>query len=212
MSEGDTELEAAQDATCRTERKLGEGAISSCPTVIRCAATVAAIACLGALGVSAQAGATDGEWRVFGADAGATRYSPLDQIHAGNLADLDVAWRWSARNYGTPPPSGRMQVSPLVIDGILYTTAGNQRSVVAIQAATGETLWIWRPSENERRWGDIIEPVARSSGRGVSYWTDGAGDERIFVVMNSALDGCSGGSDGESGRGIWCWRRGGHDG
>ena len=122
---------------------------------------------------------------MFGADAGATRYSPLDQIHSGNVGDLEVVWRWSARNYGTPPPSGRMQVSPLVIDGILYTTAGNQRSVVAIEAATGETLWIWRPGENERRWGDIIEPVARSSGRGVSYWTDGAGDDRIFVVTPS---------------------------
>jgi quinoprotein glucose dehydrogenase len=78
-----------------------------------------------------------------------------------------------------------MQISPLVIDGILYTTVGNQRSVVAIEAATGETLWIWRPDENERRWGDIIEPVARGAGRGVSYWTDGAGDERIFVVTPS---------------------------
>ena len=157
--------------------------------VIRCAAAAAAVVCLAAAGATAgaqaQSGAANGEWGVFGADAGATRYSPLDQIHAGNVADLEVAWRWSARNYGSAPPFGRMQVSPLVIDGILYTTAGNQRSVVAIDAATGETLWIWRPSENERRWGDIIEPVARSSGRGVSYWTDGAGDERIFVVTPS---------------------------
>ena len=154
-------------------------------SVIRCAAGAAAFVCLGAAGATAQSGAANGEWGVFGADVGATRYSPLDQIHSGNVGDLEVAWRWSARNYGTPPPAGRMQVSPLVIDGILYTTAGNQRSVVAIEAATGETLWIWRPGENERRWGDIIEPVARSSGRGVSYWTDGAGDERIFVVTPS---------------------------
>ena len=74
---------------------------------------------------------------------------------------------------------------PLVINGVLYTTVGNQRSVVAIEAATGETLWSWRPGDNEQRWGDIIEPVARSSGRGVSYWTDGAGDERIFEVTPS---------------------------
>ena len=160
-------------------------ALSTRYPVIRCAATAAAVVCLGAASVTAQSGAANGEWGVFGADAGATRYSPLDQIHAGNVGDLEVAWRWSARNYGTPPPSGRMQISPLVIDGILYTTAGNQRSVVAIEAATGETLWIWRPGENERRWGDIIEPVARSAGRGVSYWTDGAGDERIFVVTPS---------------------------
>ena len=124
------------------------------------------------------------EWRWFGSDAGATRYSSASQINADNVGKLTVAWRWSARNQGTRPPT-QMQVSPLVIDGIMYTTAGDQRNVVAIDAATGETLWTWRPGPNERRWGDIIEPVARSAGRGVSYWTDGAGDERIFVVTPS---------------------------
>ena len=163
--------------------------------VIRCAA-VAAVACLGTVGVSAQNGAVDREWGVFGADAGATRYSPLDEIHSGNVGDLEVAWRWSARDQGTPPPSGRMQISPIVINGVLYTTAGNQRSVIALDAATGEPLWNWHPGDSERRWGDIIEPVARSAGRGVTYWTDGAGDERIFVVTPSyqlvALDARTG--------------------
>ena len=42
-----------------------------------------------------------------------------------------------------------------------------------LDAATGEPLWNWHPGDNERRWGDIIEPVARSAGRGVTYWTDG---------------------------------------
>ncbi len=171
-------------------------AIATRRPVIRYAAAIAAVACLGAAGVTAQSGAANGEWGVFGADAGATRYSPLDQIHSGNVGDLEVAWRWSARNQGTPPPSGRMQVSPIVINGVLYTTAGNQRSVVALDAATGEPLWNWHPGDNERRWGDIIEPVARSAGRGVSYWTDGAGDERIFVVTPSyqlvALDARTG--------------------
>ncbi|MDH3207349.1 MAG: PQQ-binding-like beta-propeller repeat protein [Gemmatimonadota bacterium] len=143
---------------------------------------LAAIVCATATDALAQQGAERGEWRVFGADAGATRFSPLDQIHAGNVAELEVAWRWSARNYGSPPPSQRMQISPLMIDGVLYTTVGNQRDVAAIDAATGETMWTWRPGEAERRWGDIIEPLTRSAGRGVSYWTDGAGDERIFVV------------------------------
>ena len=157
---------------------------------------VAVAACLPPAGASAQAGAAGGEWGVFGADAGATRYSPLDQIDAANVADLEVAWRWSARDQGTPPPSGRTQISPLVINGVMYTTVGNQRNVVALDAATGELLWGWQPGDNERRWGDIIEPVARSAGRGVSYWTDGAGDERIFVATPSyqlvALDAQTG--------------------
>jgi len=170
--------------------------LTTCCSVLRYAIATTAISYLGSSGMNAQSGGVNGEWAVFGADAGATRYSPLDQIHTGNVGDLKVAWRWSARDYGTPPPSGRMQISPLVIDGILYTTAGNERSVVAINAATGETLWNWRPSDSEQRWSDIIEPVARSAGRGVSYWTDGNGDDRIFVVTPSyqlvALDAATG--------------------
>jgi quinoprotein glucose dehydrogenase len=80
-----------------------------------------------------------------------------------------------------------MQVSPLVVDGVMYTTAGVNRDVVALDAATGQLLWHWRPTGELTRWFDIIEPVARSSGRGVTYWTDGSGDERIFVVMNSYM-------------------------
>ena len=144
----------------------------------------------------AQTGALEREWPVFGGDHGATRYSPLDQVDAANVSELEVAWRWTARNFGTTPPSARMQVSPVVVDGVLYTTVGDQRAVVAIDAAAGETLWTWRPTGVLRRWADIIEPLTASSGRGLSYWTDGAGDRRIFVVMPSyqlvALDAGTG--------------------
>ncbi len=126
------------------------------------------------------------EWRFFGGDSGATRYSPASQINAGNVRDLRVAWRWSARNFG-PRPAVAMQVSPLVVNGVMYTTAGANRDVVAIDAATGQTLWQWRPTGDLTRWADIIDPLSRSSGRGVSYWTDGRGDERIFVVMPSYM-------------------------
>ena len=138
----------------------------------------------GQTGASAPKGET--EWRFFGSDIGATRYSPANQINAGNVRDLRVAWRWSARNFG-PRPATQMQVSPLIVDGVMYTTAGVNRDVVALDAATGQLLWHWRPTGELTRWFDIIEPVARSSGRGVTYWTDGSGDERIFVVMNSYM-------------------------
>jgi quinoprotein glucose dehydrogenase len=126
------------------------------------------------------------EWRFFGGDAGATRYSPANQIDAANVRDLRVAWRWSARNYGSRP-ANQMQVSPLIVDGVMYTTASASRDVVALDAATGQTLWHWRPTGELLRWSDIVDSLSRSSGRGVSYWTDGAGDERIFVVMPSYM-------------------------
>ena len=154
-----------------------------------------AVAALGAaLGMSATLAGQTGtppsnnqaEWRFFGGDAGATRYSPANQIDGANVGDLRVAWRWSARNFG-PRPANQMQVSPLIVDGVMYTTAGVNRDVVALDAATGQLLWHWRPTGELLRWFDIIDPLSRSSGRGVSYWTDGAGDERIFVVMNSYM-------------------------
>jgi quinoprotein glucose dehydrogenase len=111
------------------------------------------IALAGALCVSATLGGQTGagpstgetEWRFFGSDIGATRYSPANQINASNVRDLRVAWRWSARNFG-PRPATQMQVSPLIVDGVMYTTAGINRDVVALDAATGQLLWHWRPT------------------------------------------------------------------
>ena len=114
------------------------------PVVVAFAAALGVSATLaGQTGASASKGET--EWRFFGSDSGASRYSPANQIHAGNVRDLRVAWRWSARNFG-PRPATQMQVSPLIVDGVMYTTAGVNRDVVAIDAGTGQLLWHWRPT------------------------------------------------------------------
>src|SRR5688500_19183873 len=110
----------------------------------------------------ANAPNSETEWRFFGGDAGATRYSPASQINAANVRDLRVAWRWSARNFGTRPATA-MQVSPLIVDGVMYTTAGINRDVVALDAATGQMLWHWRPTGELLRSFDIIDPLARTS-------------------------------------------------
>src|SRR5690606_883257 len=82
-----------------------------------------------------------------------------------------------AANFG-PRPEGRTETTPLMVGGVLYATAGITRNVVAIDARTGETLWMWRPNEGER-----FERAPRKiSGRGVAYWSDGAGDDRVFTV------------------------------
>src|SRR5437868_1045804 len=44
-----------------------------------------------------------GEWRANGGDSGSTRYSPLDQINAANVKNLQVVWRWKAQNMGPAP-------------------------------------------------------------------------------------------------------------
>ena len=125
---------------------------------------------------SAQRGA-GAEWPIYGGDAGHTRYSSLNQIDASNAATLEVAWRWSARNQG-PNPAAASQTTPIFVKGRLYATAGMHRNVVAIDPATGETIWMYRFDERDR----LAKAPRVNSGRGVSYWSDGKGDDRIYVV------------------------------
>ncbi len=125
---------------------------------------------------AAQRGAKNGEWRFYGGDAGTTKYSPLDQISAANVKDLKIVWEWKAQNFGKRPDFN-WEVTPLMAGGVLYFTAGSRRDVVAVDAATGETLWMYRLDEGER--GAV---VARSVNRGLAYWSDGKGDDRILLI------------------------------
>jgi quinoprotein glucose dehydrogenase len=132
---------------------------------------------MAAPGADAQTGAKNGEWRTYGGDLGMTRYAPLDQINPGNFAKLQVAWRFKTDILGARPDFN-LQTTPLMLNGVLYATAGSRRDAVAIDAATGELLWMYRLDEG-RRATSSPRPL---SGRGVSYWTDGKGDERIFFI------------------------------
>ena len=84
----------------------------------------------------ASTGTENGEWRHWGGDTASTRYSPLDQINAENFEDLEVAWVWRGDNYG-PSVDNIMRSSPIYVDGVLYTVAGQRRTVVAVDPGTG---------------------------------------------------------------------------
>ena len=129
-----------------------------------------------AVRAGAQPATPDWEWPTRGADLANTRYAPLDQIDAANFEDLELAWRFGTHNLG-PRPDYRWQTTPLVADGVMYTTAGSRRAVVAIDAASGELLWVHRMDEGRR--GELA--TRGGSGRGVAYWTDG-GRQRIFYI------------------------------
>lgn len=124
-----------------------------------------------------QQSAGAGEWRYYGADAAGTKYSALDQINKENVKDLRIEWRWKTDNLG-PKPDFNFQATPLMVGGVLYTTAGSRRDVAAIDAATGETLWLYRFDEGSR---GLRAPLRSASGRGVAYWSDGT-NQRIFHV------------------------------
>jgi len=128
-----------------------------------------------------------GEWPAYAGTYASAKYSPLDQINAGNVANLKIAWRWKspdaalrAANPGLAP-SYLYEATPLMLNGVLYTTTSLSQ-VAAIDAASGETKWVFDPGVHKRR-------VAASSlgwvHRGVAYWRDGA-DERLILLTADA--------------------------
>jgi quinoprotein glucose dehydrogenase len=123
-----------------------------------------------------QSGAKSGEWRSYGGDLGSTRYAPLDQINASNFNNLEVAWRFKTDNLG-PRPEFQYEGTPLMANGVLYTTAGSRRAVVALAPGTGEQLWMHSEQEGARG----AAAPRQLSGRGLAYWTDGR-EERILYV------------------------------
>src|SRR5690242_3340013 len=124
-----------------------------------------------------QPSTKNGEWPHYTADLKGTKYSPLDQINASNFGKLEVAWRFKTDNLGTKPEY-KLEGTPLMVKGNLYVTAGTRRDVISLDAKTGEVNWVYSMREGKRA---AIAP-RQLSGRGVSYWTDGRGDERIVYV------------------------------
>ena len=118
------------------------------------------------------------EWKTYGGDLASTRYSPLDQINKDNFSKLQIAWRLNTNVFG-PRPDSLYSATPLMVGGVLYTTAGTRRAVVALNAATGEMLWMHAEDEGPRG-----QNAPRSgAGRGVSYWSSADGsDQRIIYV------------------------------
>ncbi|MCB1672373.1 MAG: PQQ-binding-like beta-propeller repeat protein [Gammaproteobacteria bacterium] len=126
--------------------------------------------------VLAQSGAAADAWPTYGGDLGHTRYSPLRQIDADNFADLEIAWRFRTDNLG-PRPEYRFQSTPLMIDGVLYSTGGSRRAVFALDAGTGELKWVFSIDEGER----AANAPRQLSGRGLAFWQQGD-DRRVIYV------------------------------
>ena len=131
---------------------------------------------LATIPVSGQSGARNGEWRTYAADLGSTRYSPLDQINAGNFGKLEVAWRFKTDKLG-PRAEFQLESTPLMVNGVVYSTGGTRRAVVALDAGTGELIWMHSEREGARG----AAAPRQLSGRGLAYWTDGK-EERILYV------------------------------
>lgn len=117
-----------------------------------------------------------GDWPDFNGNMAAQRYSPLDQINADNVGSLQIAWRLPTGMFGSQPEF-TATFTPLEVDGVLYTTIGAQRDIVALDATSGQLLWQWRAQEGER----FDAAPRKGSGRGVAFWTDG--DKRRVMTI-----------------------------
>jgi quinoprotein glucose dehydrogenase len=117
------------------------------------------------------------EWRTYGSSLASTRYAPLDQVSAANFNQLEVAWRFKTDNLG-PRPEFNFQSTPLMVGGVLYSTAGSRRAVVALDATTGEMKWMHSVDEGQRG----IEAPRQLSGRGLAYWSDGRSSRIVYVT------------------------------
>jgi len=159
---------------CSTQRSSTQKKAS-----LRCLSAVATLAltAAGAWGQTGQPSTKNGEWPHYTADLRGSKYSPADQINASNFNKLEVAWRFKTDNLGTRPEY-KLEGTPLMVKGVIYATAGTRRAVIALDANTGELRWTYNLREGKRA---AIAP-RQLSGRGVSYWTDGKGDERIVYV------------------------------
>jgi quinoprotein glucose dehydrogenase len=149
--------------------------------------TIAAVAAL-ALLASAQTRMSivkkdkDGEWPSYAADLAGTRYRPLDQINASNFSKLEVAWRFKTDSIGNRPEF-KLEGTPLMVNGVVYTTAGSRRAAIALDAATGELLWVHGEHEGERG----AAAPRQLSGRGLAYWTDGKQERILYVTPGYRL-------------------------
>jgi quinoprotein glucose dehydrogenase len=135
----------------------------------------------------AEAALQRGEWPAYAGTYASAKYSPLDQIHAGNVGNLTIAWRWASPDgavratHTDLAPSFLYEATPLMVNGMLYTSTSLSQ-VVAIDAARGQTKWVFDPGVYKLR------KSATSLGwvhRGVAYWRDGV-DERLIMLTADA--------------------------
>jgi len=126
--------------------------------------------------------AKETEWPTYAADLAGTRYRPFDQINASNFNDLEVVLRLKTDMFGNRPEY-KLEGTPLMVNGVLYTTAGSRRAAIAVDAATGELLWVHGEREGKRG----AAAPRQLSGRGLAYWSDGKVERILYITQGYRL-------------------------
>jgi quinoprotein glucose dehydrogenase len=146
---------------------------------------VLAIVALGAVFLGAQ-GSEPIEWPHYGGDAGHGKYSTAADITAGNAGELALAWTWQTVDRPVPEYNvrpGGFETTPIMIDDVLYASTSFHQ-VVALNANTGEQLWVFDPRTYEE--GPPLSGTGLNS-RGVAFWRGDDGEARIFIAGRQRL-------------------------
>jgi len=122
-------------------------------------------------------------WQVYGGNKEANHYSSLSQIDTGNVAKMKVAWVFHTHDADSMT---QIQVNPIVIDSILYGVSPKLK-LFALNAATGKQKWIFDPMNDTSAAAKRPGFFSMNVCRGVTYYTDGKSDKRIFFSANGQL-------------------------
>ena len=165
--------------------------------VLVCAALIAPLTALASGAASSAPGTVDAarlqaadsepqNWFTGGRDKDGTYYSPLKLIDAKNVKDLGFAW-----GYDLGTPQRGQEATPIVIDGVLYTS-GTWGYVYAVDAATGRELWRYDPKAD---YAAARNPCCDLVNRGVAVWQG-----KVYVA---SVDGRLHALDAATGKKIW---------
>jgi quinoprotein glucose dehydrogenase len=127
-------------------------------------------------------------WNVYGGTKDAMHYSSLTEVDTNNVNRLQVAWEYHTGDADTGS-STQIQCNPIIVDGILYALTPKMK-LFALNAATGKEIWVFNPeilNNNHSNVSPKLPLTFLNTGRGVTFWTDGKKDKRIFYTAGYYL-------------------------
>lgn len=140
---------------------------------------------------NAAATALGGDWRAYGNDDGGSRFSPLDQINAGNVGRLEVAWTYRV-GYGDDKLEANLEMTPLKIGNKVFICTAFD-DVIALDAGTGKEIWRYKSHTDRGGW-------VYKNCRAVTYYAvPGAKGPCATRIYSTTLDGMLLALDAETG-------------
>lgn len=135
------------------------------------------------LAACSQKKAAYNSWEVYGGSKEGIHYSSLTQIDSTNVARLQVAWEFHTGDADSVNHS-QIQCNPIIVDGVVYATSP-QLKLFALDAATGKQRWVFNPMDSLSGSKQLF--FVLNNSRGVTYWSDGKTDKRIYYTAGSYL-------------------------